>query len=419
MQNIDISKLKNVKKSLTESEIFELNGILNSGEIYEKIIRLQKISWKIRRNFLIKIGIFLAIFMVVGIYSWLTKKEIFLVFLNIIATVILLWALFLVLYMITIIIRLGKWQDWDGFFSSGKNYGYLDAKKNFLTSISWYFSQEIRPISEKINEEKIIEYFQDYNIFGKNFSRYSLEDLFLLFSKSHEKILVGEWREYEKRRRRRGASWEILVQHKLFFFEHLSVSAQFSGKIAIIEKWATIRKLQQSFGILSRFILLFIFLVLMTWFLYFLFFTDSWKVFLEHEKWKELPISVILILLGIITYMVRFFFSYAPKLPKIHLQKSRFSQKFSVFSNDTSVVGDFFENPEIQQKFLHFSDASQYKNDVFLWKNEIIVIRNLPSDFLWFSYFSDVNTFIKSFVDFYIEQKNIQKFFEEMKIFYK
>lgn len=90
MQNIDISKLKNVKKSLTESEIFELNGILNSGEIYEKIIRLQKISWKIRRNFLIKIGIFLAIFMVVGIYSWLTKKEIFLVFLNIIATVILL-----------------------------------------------------------------------------------------------------------------------------------------------------------------------------------------------------------------------------------------------------------------------------------------------------------------------------------------
>lgn len=46
MQDIDISKLKNVKNSLSESDIFHLNEFFNSFGVKEEIIEMQKITKK-------------------------------------------------------------------------------------------------------------------------------------------------------------------------------------------------------------------------------------------------------------------------------------------------------------------------------------------------------------------------------------
>lgn len=64
-------------------------------------------------------------------------------------------------------------------------------------------------------------------------------------------------------------------------------------------------------------------------------------------------------------------------------------------------------------------DNSIYNYDISLGEDGVIVARDVNGDFMDFKITFNIDNFVKPFIDFYIEQKNIQKFFEEMKIFYK
>ncbi len=110
--------------------------------------------------------------------------------------------------------------------------------------------------------------------------------------------------------------------------------------------------------------------------------------------------------------------NFKRKSKKIELASSDFSKNFSIHSDD-SQAKITFENPQVQQIFLDFLKNTNYQYNVYIENEEIVISRNIELDFLEFYYKNDINIFIKSFVDFYIEQKYVFQFLENIKILYK
>lgn len=95
-----------------------------------------------------------------------------------------------------------------------------------------------------------------------------------------------------------------------------------------------------------------------------------------------------------------------------------FSENFSVYSSVPKDV-EIFSKKEIQKIFLDFIKNSHFIDDIYLCQDSIILFEKENASFLEFEYSFKMTNFIKPFVNFYIEQKNIQKFLEEIKVFYK
>ncbi len=84
MENIDISKIKNISNSLTDSEILELNSILNKDSVRSSLAQLYESEKEKRHKLFTKIQIIVIIAMIIaGIQFLMGQTDIVQIIINV------------------------------------------------------------------------------------------------------------------------------------------------------------------------------------------------------------------------------------------------------------------------------------------------------------------------------------------------
>lgn len=400
MQDIDISKLKNVKNSLSESDIFHLNEFFNSFGVKEEIIEMQKITKKrwIIKNLqkiyeIITSPIVMLLLWAIIIYFMTPNEE------QKINMLLAFW--WIIFFNIIFIRKIFRWID--------KKFGlekYKETKKNFLVKISANLPEILRLQTKEIDKHKLVEDLKNRKIFQSDYYRASLDDVFV-FGKKNDEILLGEWRSYKMTG---SNNTDSINDSKIFFKKNFENSRTFSEEIIVKTKNYLLWKFGEKYESA-------IFIFWMSLIAFSLIGLGIYSVMNPGGiKWDWGMWAIIIgVILFISSILIIIFYKTTPK---IQLSENAFSEKFAVFS-DNPLAKDIFENIQIQIIFLDFLQKNPYKYDFYFWEKNIVVIRNERKKFLEFDYKSNASDFIELFVDFCIEQKMIYDFMEQIRVFYK
>lgn len=385
MQNIDISKLKNVKNSLSESEIFELNWILNNAEVYEKILQFQKISFlkAVQR------GIFYSCWLL-----FIISSVIFCILFADWTIILLLPGIFLVLFFL---IR-------DKFATRtllNEGSSYVDYKKQIFIKIFW---NKIFPVTKESDIDILFKNFVNKKILSQDDV---IEESWVLFpNENKRRFFIADCAIF-RWKRVRGLYRKMRFPNHTFYIQYTSTERKIWWDIKI-----KIKDKKQRFKerVLQTDVLFYLALwIILIWFPIFVF---QWLWFAEGLG------SIMAIFIAAPVWI--FWFGWGVSMSRLKNIETDigFSENFSVYSSVPKDV-EIFSKKEIQKIFLDFIKNSHFIDDIYLCQDSIILFEKENASFLEFEYSFKMTNFIKPFVNFYIEQKNIQKFLEEIKVFYK
>lgn len=123
---------------------------------------------------------------------------------------------------------------------------------------------------------------------------------------------------------------------------------------------------------------------------------------------------------NILTYILRIIKKYrkiSTKEKRVRLEDVEFEKKYNVYCNDP-VTSRMIVTPSFMDKIVKFTNESKTKYEFFFTENVLYLKRPIYINFLDISTDKDLTKNLKTYVNFYINMREVIKFLYDMNLFY-